>query len=232
MNFEPEIIMAYVDDELDLVTARRIEKAMESDAALAARIAAERALKAKLSARFDPIAAEPVPDRLTALLRNVDTSLADRREAKRNRAGFGSFQWAAIAASLIVGLLIGKANLTGTGAQVSERNGILVASTDLKTALDTQLASNQQSNASAWIGLTFRDKAGTICRTFESRSLTGVACRDGNEWQLRQTRSTSGEIGTYRQAASSEVAEYASTMMAGEAFDAEAERAALKAQWK
>lgn len=232
MNFEPEIIMAYVDGELDLVTAKRIEKAMESDLALASRITAERTLKTKLSARFNPVTEEVVPDRLTALLANVDTSLKERREAKQWRFGFGLAQWGAVAASLALGLFLGQAIPVGIDGQVADRGGSLVAEAGLKAALDTQLASNQPSDANIRIGLTFRDKAGLICRTFDGQSLSGIACRDGDDWQLRQTLSGTGKASDYRQAASGQLAEAASSMMTGGPLDAEAERTALAENWK
>lgn len=228
MNFDPEIIMAYVDGEIDLVTAKRIEKAMESDPALAARVEAERRLREKLSARFDPIADEVVPDRLTAMLANVDTSLASRREEKSRR--FGAIQWAAIAASLAIGLFAGQANWGG--GQVGSNGGTLVAQAGLKAVLDAQLASAQASDAPIRIGLTFRDKAGAVCRTFEGAALSGIACRGDGDWQLRQTQSGAGQDSAYRQAGSGAMAEAASMMMAGEPFNAADERKARDGDWE
>ncbi len=227
MSFEPEIVMAYVDGELDLVTAKRIEKAMEGDPALAQRVAAERALKARLAARFDAVLAESVPDRLSAPLANLDTSLAERRSA---RAGFGIVQWGAVAASLVIGLLVGQTALRDTGP-VGARDDGLVAQGSLATALDTQLASAQPASAATRIGLTFRDGKGAVCRTFEGEGLSGIACRTDGDWQLRQTLS-GGTGSDYRQASSGALAEAAEAMMAGEAFDARSERAARDKGWR
>lgn len=231
MNFDPEIVMAYVDGEVDLVTAKRIEKAMETDAALAARVEAERALRAKLAAHFDPVAADPVPDRLTAMLASVDTSLSDRREAKVRRFGFGPAQWGAIAASLALGLLVGQFGM-GTGGPVASRDGTLVASGALDKALDTQLAATQPGDAPVRIGLTFKDGGGATCRTFEEAAVSGIACRSDDGWQLRQTLSGEAAKTDYRQAGSPEIAEAASRMMAGAPFDAAAEKAARESGWK
>ncbi len=231
MSFDPEIVMAYVDGELDLVTAKRIEKAMESDPALAARVESERRLRERLSARFDPVAEEAVPERLSAMLSNVDTSLTGRREEKARRFGFGPVQWAAIAASLAIGLFAGQTGWRETGP-VGSDNGALIAQASLKTALDTQLASAQSPDAPVRIGLTFRDKAGAVCRTFEGAALSGLACREGENWRLRQMLSGAGEATAYRQANSAAIAEAASAMMAGDAFDAAAERKAKAEGWK
>lgn len=228
MSFDPEIVMAYVDGELDLVTAKRIEKAMESDPLLAARVEAERRLREKLSARFDPVADEAVPERLTAMLANVDTSLASRREEKARR--FGPIQWAAMAASLAIGLFAGQANWGG--GQVGSNGGTLVAQAGLKAVLDAQLASAQAPDAPIRIGLTFKDKAGAVCRTFEGEDLAGIACREDGDWQLRQTVSGEGQSNDYRQAGSGAIVQAAEAMIADEPFDAADERNARDSGWK
>ncbi len=107
MSFDPATIAAFVDGELDDLTARRIEREAEHDRTLAAEIARHQALKARLSAHYAPVAEEAVPERLRALLIDpkIDASLSERREAKRAR--FAPAHWGAIAASLVLGLTIG-----------------------------------------------------------------------------------------------------------------------------
>ncbi|MGV3729691.1 MAG: anti-sigma factor family protein [Sphingopyxis sp.] len=230
MSFDPATIAAFVDGELDDLTARRVEREAESDPALAAEIARYRALTAKLSAHFAPIVEEPVPDRLRALLideSKVDTSLADRREVRRAR--FGAIHWGAIAASLALGLTIGLRPWM-PAADVEIDNGALVAAGPLAAALDTQLASNQAPDAAVRIGLSFEDRAGRYCRSFESRALAGIGCRQGDQWQLERTL-PGGARRDYRQASSDELGAAAAAMMAEEALDAQDERRARDAGW-
>lgn len=230
MSFDSVTIAAFVDGELDDLTARRIEREAESDAALAAEIARYRALTAKLSAHYAPVCDEPVPDRLRALLvdeSNVDTSLADRREARRAR--FSAIHWGAIAASLALGLTIGLRPWM-PAADVQIDNGALIAAGPLAEALDTQLASNQAPDAAVRIGLSFEDKAGRYCRSFESRALAGIGCRQGDHWQLERTL-PGGARGDYRQASSDELGAAAAAMMAQDALDAQDERRARDAGW-
>ena len=229
MSFDPATIAAYVDGELDDLTARRIEREAESDAALAAEIARHRALRAQLSAHFAPVADEPVPDRLRALLvgDRVDTSLSERREAKRAR--FAPAHWGAIAASLVLGLTLGL-RPWAPAPDVTGANGVLIASGGLADALDTQLASNQPANADIRIALSFRDRQGRTCRIFEGRNLSGIGCRDDGRWALERTMG-GHETGEYRQASSGELAATAAAMMAGDPFDAAAERAARDTGW-
>ena len=230
MSFDPATVAAFVDGELDDLTARRIEREAENDPALAAEIARHRALKTRLVAHYAPVAEEPVPERLRALLMPdaaVDTSLAARREAKRAR--FAPAHWGAIAASLILGLTLGLRPWV-PAASVAETNGAVVAAGPLAAALDTQLASNQPSDAAVRIGLSFRDKAGRYCRSFESRSLNGIGCRDSDGWHLERTMT--GQAGAdYRQASSGELAAAAAAMMTGDPLDAAGEEQARDEGW-
>lgn len=229
MSFDPDIIAAYVDGELDDLTARRIEREAESDAALAAGIARHRALRARLSAHFAPVADEPVPDRLRVLLvgDSLDTSLSERREAKRAR--FAPVHWGAIAASLVLGLTLGLKPWAPV-PDVTGANGVLVASGRLAKALDTQLASNQPADADIRIALSFRDRQGRTCRSFEGRDLSGIGCREDGRWTLERT-AAGQKAGEYRQASSSDLSAAAAAMMADDPFDAKAERAARDAGW-
>ena len=178
---------------------------------------------------FAPVVDEPVPDRLRALLigDGIDTSLSDRRKAKRAR--FAPAHWGVIAASLVLGLTLGL-RPWAPAPDVISANGILVASGSLTYALDTQLASSQPTNADIRIALSFRDKKGRICRSFAGRDLSGIGCREDGRWALERTAAGQNP-GEYRQASSGDLAAAAAAMMSGDPFDAAAERAARDAGW-
>ena len=231
MNFDRASIAAYVDGELDLVRAKRLEKAMADDASLAKAVEAERTLRARLSAHFDPVAEEPVPDRLAALLSD-NVSLLDEQVSKKKARWYrpSVMQWGAMAASLVVGLMIGGTALNRDAGYVRD-DGVLVASGELADALQTQLASTQGTDPKVRIGTSFAAKDSGYCRTFESASLNGIACRAGKDWQLKQTLSGNG-TSAYRQASAGALAEAAAAMMAGEPLDAAAEKAAAEKGWK
>ncbi len=230
MTHDNSIIAAYVDGERDDLAARRIEREAESDSALAAEIARQRALKQQLTAHFAPVLDEAVPDRLRNLLavdEKVDVSLADRREQKRAR--FSPMHWGALAASLVLGLTIGLQPWMPS-ANVASDNGRLVASGSLAKALDTQLASNQTGDVAVRIGLSFRDKTGRYCRSFEGAKLSGIGCREADRWSLERT--VQGQAsGDYRQASSGAMAAAAAEMMSGDPLDAENERAVRDRDW-
>ena len=232
MRFDRATIAAYVDGELDLITANRIEKAMIEDGDLVGEIEPEKALRVQLTGHFAPVLDEVLPDRLTSLLSSSVTHLDERRDLKTTRRYQPSVrQWSAMAASLVVGLMIGGTALNRDAGYVQDNDGQIVASGDLAAALDTQLASTQGSNPAVRIGTSFAAKDGGYCRTFESAALDGIACTVGSDWKLRQTRS-GNDASEYRQASAGALAEAAAAMMAGEPLDAAGERAAKEKGWR
>ena len=241
MTFDEETIMAYVDGECDAVTAKRIEKAMIGDADLAGRIASARTLRARLAAHYAPVASEQIPDRLAALLTpataaNVDSSFAARRTGQENirqpRGGFGIAQWGAMAATLALGIAVGQYGLAGgSDAPFAQQDDTLVASGALADALDRQLASAQADDSNFRVGLTFRAKTGTVCRSFTGEAVSGIGCRDGQQWKMVSTLPGDSDS-DYRQASSSAVNAIAADMMADTPVDAETERKLLESGWK
>ena len=242
MTIDPEMLMAYADGELDAVTAKRVEKAVAADPALADQVEKHRALRAKLKAHFDPVAAEAAPGRLASMVRGpaevVSLGAARQaREAKKPRpvAANSNGWWrgaGAVAAALVIGVALGVTSRTefgGTGTgTIAMQSGDLVADGEMAKALDTQLASKD-----GLVRLSFRDARGGYCRVFETDTRGGVACRDAQGWTIRSYRSAGAkEQGEYRQAGSAAVMADAQEMMAGEPLDAAAEKAALAKGWR
>ncbi|HEV2044737.1 MAG TPA: anti-sigma factor, partial [Sphingomicrobium sp.] len=101
-------------------------------------------------------------------------------------------------------------------------------------ALNRRLAS-APSAAGPRIGLTYRDQAGSICRSFSDGSAQGLACRAGNDWRIRGLfQGADGQTGEYRMAAGADPALSAliDSTISGEPFDATAERKALTQGWR
>lgn len=221
---DDELAMAYVDGELDAVTARRFELRMAEDPALGAAVAAQRALRARFRDAFAPIAEEPVPARLAAMLEtNVVSLIPRRRVASLWQNG------AALAACLVAGVAIGQYWRT---SPVKLSDGQLIASGSLARSLDTQLAGGGGSTRPL---LSFRDRSGGYCRLFETGAVDGIACRASGGWLLRQTSTSPNPAsGDYRQASSARARLMAAAqeMMAGEPLDPQAERRARDAGWR
>jgi hypothetical protein len=244
MKFSEETLMAYADNELDAQTRTAVEEAMATDPEVARRVAQHKALRGKVRLAFDNVINEPTPQRLIDAARGVPAVRREgnviplRRKAPPPRAWP---QWASIAASLVVGVIIGQAMLRGSGSDlVTSRGGQLLANSVLAHALSEQLASTQTDQSAVRVGVSFKSKAGAYCRTFtahESTALAGLACRDHDDWHvqvLAQTTPTPDNGTAYRQAGSAlpkSVLQAVDDNIAGEPLDAAAETAAREKNW-
>jgi len=231
MTIDDERLMAYLDGELDGEARAEVEAALAEQPDLRRQIERQRALRDTLRAHYDPVAEEQVPPRLRALLEPEIVDLAAAR-ARRNRPIWQTA--AAIAASLVIGVVVGRTLPSGADAPVGIEGGVLVARAELAEALDAQLASSQAAEAATRIGVSFARSDGAYCRTFESRALSGLACRDGEAWRMVLTAEGNSERGDYRQAGtgSARIAAAAQELMASEPLDAAAEMQARDAGWR
>ena len=238
MTFSDETLMAYADEELDATTRAAVEAAAAADPRLAERIARHRALRARLRAAFDPVLDEPLPGRLLASVRAAPGAPRSARViALRARPRWSWPQWGAVAASLVLGALLGPLLLRPASAPVDTRGGRMLASATLARALSEQLAGN--SGAPIEIGVSFREKSGVYCRTFvvhEAQSLAGLACRQRTAWQVLALAPAENAAagGGYARAASAlppAVAQTLDELIAGAPLDAGAEAAARARGW-
>lgn len=233
MSVTPEQLAAFADGQLDPAQAREIEAEIAGDAGLQAQLAAHLALKAKLAAHFAPIAQQPVPDRLRAVLTgsprpSVVVDFADampKREKRRSLPSWGWVAGPAVAASLVVALLA-----FGSGSGDRYADGELVA------ALENQLVASQRAEAPVRILLSFRDSHGQFCRGFSEASQAGIACRDESGWKLRKSVNANRGLKSheYQQAGGGEAEVLAAIqeMADGPALDADAEREAMEQKWR
>ena len=228
-DIDEAMLIAWVDGELDEVTRRRVDRAVADDPALAERLAMHRRLRERLSGHYAPIEAEPVPPAMRALLQESAKIVPFARPAMPRWRGWG--MGGAIAASLVLGLGIGHLS-GGPKGPVAVKNGAMVAQGELASALDTQLASAQQG-AAIRIGLSFRRKGGGWCRSFEDSAVAGVACREGEAWQVQQLVPGAGQATDYRQASSGDARVIATVdaLMDGVPADAAREQAARERGW-
>lgn len=228
---DEEQFFAWLDGELDAETSARVAARVAADPELAAQARAHRALGAQLRGAFDPVMAAPVPDRILA----APTSLSAAREQRARRAR-GVPRWAAMAATLVLGLGIGIIAGDRGGQDPVRMDGArLMAAASLAQALDTQLASAGPAQGAERIGLTFRNRQGELCRSFSATAMAGVACRDGEQWRLEGLYTEGGAgSGDYRMASAGDprLAELIDATMAGEPLDADGERAAMAAGWR
>ncbi len=237
MRVTEELLAAYADGELDPARQAEVESAIADDPALGRKVAAHRALKVTLAAHYAPIAQEPVPPSLAALLATPaqDSGLGAAEvvslAAARQKRGLPAAlrRWAplagpALAASLILAIVQPWQAGTPEG----------YAGGDLAAALDTQLAATQVDQTGTRILLSFARADGDLCRAWRGADSGGIACRDDTGWKIERQFALGAAQGTeFRQAGSeTDLLAAAQYMAAGEALDAEGERAARARGWK
>ena len=229
---EDEKFFAWLDGELGPAEAAEMEAKVASDPVLARLAEQHRALGLELRGAFDPIAAAPVPERLQAAVTPPD-NVVGFAAAKRTRIMPSLPQWAAMAATLAIGMFLGTMVPRQSSAPVEMQSGKLYAASALSGALDTQLASAPSGDVR--IGLTYRDKSGEICRSFSGGASSGVACREGERWQLKGLfAAPEGQGSDYRMAAGMDpnLAALVDSTIAGDPFDAAQEKAAKDKGWR
>ncbi len=244
MRFSDETLMAYADGELDLVTRAEIEAAMADDPAVARAVERHRALAARVKSAYSGALEEPVPERIEALVKgpvaqrvvDLASKRSERAEARAPMSRWQLPQWSALAAAVALGLFVGLLVMRGPSAPYEESAAGLVARGALDEALTQQLAGSVGTGR-VRVGMSFRDRGGGYCRTFQMQReapLAGLACRSGEEWKLQVLAAASAQDGELRPAAAMPMAvlHAVDAAIEGEPLDAAAESAARDAGWR
>lgn len=231
MSVDDEKLMAFADGELSGAERAAVEAALADDASLREKLAAHRRLRTRLSAAFDGALDEPAPARLLAAAekpRAVEVvNLAERRAAR-----WSTREWGAMVASVVFGLVVGVGVMNAQAPPIAASDDGLVARGALARALETQLASDEAG--AVRIGLSFRAQDDRYCRTFDlTRGGTaGLACREGDAWNVAMTAAGAGGGEVRMAGASEEILAAIDAMILGEPLDADAEAQARDAGWR
>jgi hypothetical protein len=239
MAIDDEQFFAWLDGELDAALADLVAAAVAADPRLSRLAEQHRALGTQLRSSFAAVAEAPVPERLSRAVRPSSAEIIDFAASRPRNAHSARWlsvpQWAAMAATLVLGIGLGTAlNTESALSPVEVRGGKMFAAGQLDSTLDRQLTSAAPADG-ARVGLTFRDQSGTICRTFTDPRSTGLACREGEGWHIRGLfAAPEGQSGDYRMAAGSDpnLAALVDSAIQGEAFDAQQEEAAKARGWR
>lgn len=236
MAIDDETFFAWLDGELDAAQAAEVEAEVAADPRLTRMAEQHRGFGTRLRETFATVAAAPVPERLANAVGPPPAKIIDFGSRRARRATWLPLpQWAALAATLVVGVLIGTTLIGERGASPIEmRGGAMVAAAGLDRALDKQLASAGEV-AGLRIGVTFRDSAGVVCRSFTEKRSSGLACRDGGDWRLKGLFAAPEQVGgDYRMAAGTDpnLAALIDSSIAGDAFDVDQEKSAQARGWR
>jgi hypothetical protein len=236
---EDEKFFAWLDGELSPEEAARVEAEVAADPRLSRLAAEHRAMTSGLRHAFAEVEAQPVPERLRIDRDKNVVNLAGVRAVQAARKAPPVWaQMAVLAATLAFGVFAGNVMsgmfTAGPSSPIEAEAGRLVASAGLENALYARLASAPVESGPR-IGLTFRDKSGAICRTFEDQAASGLACREGGDWRIRSLfQAPEGQATDYRMASGPDpqLMEAVDASIDGDPFDAAEEKAAAERGWK
>jgi hypothetical protein len=257
MSVSDEALMAYADGEVDEATRAIIETEMRENPEIRRRIAEHRALREAMQGAFSAVLDEPVPQRLIDAARGHDAARGqtaapaggggvDLARARRAAAGQAprrrrSWQPAAMAASLLVGLALGYVGWHSAKPLVTtSSSGELIAGAGLADALSNQLSEDRSPGLAAITGLSFRAKTGDYCRTFSltgSHASSGLACHEGEGWKIKvlaQSPPATSNSSNFRPAASADppaIRVAVEESIDGEPLDRAGEVAARQGGW-
>ncbi|HVZ98768.1 MAG TPA: NepR family anti-sigma factor [Caulobacterales bacterium] len=240
MEISDETLMAYVDGELPSLEAKRVAEAVQSDAELAARVQRFRNVRHALKRAYDSVLSEPVPDRLRALLHDVEVSekpadVVDLSARRERRFSFSARALGALAACIVGGVLVGR--LSTPDPMFISDGWRLRAGPALTRVLDARLAgAPENADAALRVGVSFLAQNGEYCRTFEARAeggVSGLACRDADAWSVRVATANSGAHGAYAQAGANPIVmNMVDALISGDPLDADQEEAARRKHWR
>lgn len=262
---EPDLIavMAYVDGELTAEDVVSFDARLALEPALANAVARERALRARLRSAYGPVIDEPVPAGLLDLLAlpeappsvaandTLPTGINDAARARLPHDRRWRWPtWGAMAASLMLGVLLGgrllashtNAGGDGVRALAVGDDGAITAQGALRDALEQRVAGTVlDPNSNVSVGLTFRNRAHDYCRTFSvDNASSGIACKQADGWVVATLEHAAvtphaASAGGYRTAGSS----FSPALLAaidalrdGDTLGADDEAAARAKGWK
>lgn len=248
MTISDDLLIRYADGETSAEEALMVEAALAADAAVAERLAAHQRVAARVKDAFAPVRDAPVPQAMLDLLNTsgplpsesdstvVPLEQFRARKVPAPRWMSGSLAgWAAMAACLVIGVMVGTQAPWGAGPGLIDRDqnarGALMA------ALDGQLASQPPAKGeSVRVGVSFRKSGGGVCRTYSAQASAGLACREGGKWKVMvavaQAPAATGEFRTAASEIPPVVLEAMDSLIIGEPLDATGEAAAKKAGWR
>lgn len=247
-----EQLSAYIDGELTADDAELIKHAVNADPAIAARLAELKSNDRRIVDAYSQLDDVPMPDEVMALLNAADSSSS--KEYSDNVVEFPSSgnsgrkplwsQTLAASVALIAGLGIGilVASSDNKTAQALEIASVSTSGSELFNLLETLPSGRTAENSGASITpiLSFRSESGSYCREFQqedsARSSSAVACRAMNGWETQfvvfhaTKTSKNAEFSTASSMEQQKFSELVTSLMVGDALSKE-EEASMLGHW-
>ncbi|OYX36197.1 MAG: hypothetical protein B7Z01_00700 [Brevundimonas subvibrioides] len=240
-RYDDEILMRRIDGELTPEDGERIDAKALTDAELAGRLRAMRALRTAAREAFE-VRRDSRDVSLARLIAGADGERASPW-AGLGRALAGAFApkraalWGGLAVATFVGGVLAGPLLRGPEPAFTLAPRGEIADSGLRRVLDTRLASEGPDAEGRAVALTYRDADGAWCRTFNAADagVAGLACRDKGRWAIRVVaplNDASGEIRTAGSDIPAAILAAVDASLGGETLDAAAEARARDADWR
>jgi len=248
MTFSDDLLIAYINGELAAPARVAVERALQADPVLGARIAQLRREGGRrihilnVSANGHDGRQQRAPPPGGAKVVHLDAVRPGRAMGPPPQPRTGPSAW-----TLRHWLALGAALLSGAGAGVlgwqalrpdpglvmlEAGDGALVARGRLLDALGNQLANPGPSETGVRIGISFVARDGGYCRSFVVDTTAGLACRKGGRWTIPVlVQPHAGAAWLDGSSLPPAVQAAIDARIAGAALDPAAERAAQQRGW-
>lgn len=243
-----ELLVAYVDDELDTSQRALVNATLEHDADLRGREAEMRLSRHLLREAFPLQSFQPVPPRLDAAAERLAAAACAEKPRAAGRAPQTRFRYVLAAAAAVCAVgsaaYFARQPLKSTPLQITTLTQIPPGNplhTLLESTPSAQMIEVPEEGASLRAVLTFQANDGRFCREFEifarSGASTGIACRENGRWRteiLMSTNATPPSTDDYTPAAGSDdpaLAAVVEKLMQEDPFSAEEEAQVLGSGW-
>jgi hypothetical protein len=232
METEPtlETLTAFIDGELSPKEMERIVALLAEHPDLDAWVRRQDALRTGVKNAFSELMTAPPPERLVQAAKTAPVSWRWRLRRALRAPEILVPAGAALALGLVIGITLHPAE------NIAIRDGQLMAHGALATALNDRLASAGYDGQGPHIGISYRDRDGHDCRTFDSDAQSGIACHGDKGWAIAMlvTQPREESTGAYRMAASEmpdAIRAAVAARIQGAPFDAAAEKSARDRGW-
>lgn len=251
LDITDELLVAYVDDELDEAQRALVRSVLDTSPALCRRAEEMRLSRDLLREAFPLQPDASVPASLDAAATRLAEACAAPAAPRAPTFRFQRSRKFAIAASVVLSVTAAAAYFAwrvGSGPTREPVTGLMqigpgtALNRVLETARSAEVINVPAEGAAVRAVLTFRAKDGRYCREFEvlagSGGSTGIACRTDGEWRAEVMLSAAAaptDSNYYAPAGGSDepaVAEVAEHLMQGDPLGAQEEARLLASGWR
>lgn len=251
LDITDELLVAYVDDELDEAQRAMVRSILETNPTLGRRADEMRLSRDLLREGFPLRSDAPVPAAIDAAASRLAEACAGPVSHRARASRFQNGRKYAFAAALVLSVTAAAGYLVWRSGHGSAREPVAALlqigpgttlNEVLESAPSAEVTSVPAEGAAVRAVLTFQSKDGRFCREFEilapAGGSTGIACRDDGVWRaevLLSAEAAPVDSNFYTPAGGSDepaVAEVAERLMQGDPLGAQEEAQLLASGWR